>query len=59
MIIRPSHIALLAALPLLATAACGDRDRERPATEAASPASDEAARLRQSIEFGHLHAARI
>lgn len=50
MIIRPSHIALLAALPLLATAACGDRDREQPGTEAASPASDEAARLRQSIE---------
>jgi lipoprotein-anchoring transpeptidase ErfK/SrfK len=50
MIMRSSRFALLAALPMLATAACGDRDRERPATEAASPASDEAARLRQSIE---------
>ncbi|WP_262423626.1 L,D-transpeptidase family protein [Brevundimonas denitrificans] len=50
MIIRPSRFALLAALPLLATAACGDREPERAETEAASPASDEASRLRQSIE---------
>ena len=50
MIIRPSRFALLAALPLLATAACGDREPERTGTEAASPASDEASRLRQSIE---------
>ena len=50
MILRPSRFALLAALPLLGVSACGDRDREQPATEAASPASDEASRLRDSIE---------
>lgn len=47
---RPASLALLAALPLLATAACGDNDRERPQPEAISPANDEASRLRQSIE---------
>ena len=50
MILRPSRFALLAALPLLATAACGDREPDRRETEAASPAMDEASRLRQSIE---------
>ena len=50
MILRPSRFALLAALPLLAVTACGDRDRERPQTEASSPAMEEASRLRQSIE---------
>ena len=50
MILRPSRFALLAALPLLAVTACGDRDRERPQTEASSPAMQEASRLRQSIE---------
>ena len=50
MVLRPSRFTLLAALPLLAVTACGDRDREGPATEAASPASDEASRLRDSIE---------
>jgi len=50
MIIRPSRFALLAALPLLATAACGDREPDRPETQATSPATDEASRLRQSIE---------
>ncbi|MBU2167168.1 MAG: L,D-transpeptidase [Alphaproteobacteria bacterium] len=47
---RPAPLALLAALPLLATAACGDDARERSRTQASSPAQDEATRLRQSIE---------
>jgi len=47
---RPLPVVLLAALPLLATAACGDNERERPKPEASSPADDEASRLRQSIE---------
>lgn len=47
---RPAPLALLAALPLLATAACGDNNRERPQSEVSSPARDEATRLRQSIE---------
>ncbi|MBB5661525.1 L,D-transpeptidase family protein [Brevundimonas halotolerans] len=47
---RPLPVVLLAALPLLATAACGDNDRERSQLEASSPARDEATRLRQSIE---------
>jgi lipoprotein-anchoring transpeptidase ErfK/SrfK len=50
MILRPSRFALLAALPLLAVTACGDRDRESPQTESSSPAMQEASRLRQSIE---------
>lgn len=47
---RPAPLVLLAALPLLATAACGDNNRERPQPEVSSPARDEATRLRQSIE---------
>ncbi len=47
---RPAPLAVLAALPLLAMSACGDNDRERSRPEAASPANDEASRLRQSIE---------
>ncbi|MFN3816226.1 L,D-transpeptidase [Brevundimonas sp.] len=50
MIIRPSRLALLAALPLLATAACGDREPRQSQTEAANPVSNEASRLRESIE---------
>ena len=47
---RPAPLAVLAALPLLAMAACGDNDRDRSRPESTSPASDEASRLRQSIE---------
>lgn len=47
---RPASLAFLAALPLLATAACGDDARERSPTQASSPDRDEATRLRQSIE---------
>lgn len=47
---RPVCLALLATLPLLATAACGDDARERSPTQASSPDQDEATRLRQSIE---------
>ena len=50
MTFRPSRFALLAALPLLAVSACGDRDRKERQTEATSPATEEASRLRQSIE---------
>jgi lipoprotein-anchoring transpeptidase ErfK/SrfK len=47
---RPAPLAVLAALPLLAMAACGDNDRDPSRPEATSPANDEASRLRQSIE---------
>lgn len=47
---RPVRFALLAALPLLATAACGDDARESPPVEASQPGAEAASRLRQSIE---------
>lgn len=51
MIIRRRRpLALAAAFPLLALAACGDDTRDRSPPEASSPARDEASRLRQSIE---------
>jgi lipoprotein-anchoring transpeptidase ErfK/SrfK len=53
---RPAPLAVFAALPLLAMAACGDDARKRPRPEASSPARDEATRLRQSIESARLTA---
>jgi lipoprotein-anchoring transpeptidase ErfK/SrfK len=47
---RPVRFALLAALPLLATAACGDDARESRPVEPSRPGAEAASRLRQSIE---------
>ncbi len=47
---RPLRFALLAALPLLATAACGDDAREPRPVEATAPGADAATQLRDSIE---------
>lgn len=47
---RPYRLALLAALPLLATAACGRDAPEPPTVEASRPGAEAASRLRQSIE---------
>ncbi|MDY6925183.1 MAG: L,D-transpeptidase [Pseudomonadota bacterium] len=48
---RPAPLVLVAALPLLAAAACGDNAREsRSAPERADPAAAAASQLRQSIE---------
>lgn len=44
------RLALLAALPLLAVAACGDDAREERVVVASAPGSEAATRLRQSIE---------
>ena len=44
------RLALFAALPLLATAACGDDAPEPRVVEASAPGSEAATRLRQSIE---------
>ncbi len=47
---RPARLALLAALPLLAATACGDREPEPRSVEAVDPGAEAAVRLRQSIE---------
>ncbi|MFN3932982.1 MAG: L,D-transpeptidase [Brevundimonas sp.] len=48
---RPARFALVAALPLLAVAACGDNAQEpRAAPQRADPAATAASQLRQSIE---------
>ncbi|MBU1386026.1 MAG: L,D-transpeptidase [Alphaproteobacteria bacterium] len=48
---RPAHLALVAALPLLVVAACGDNAQETRSTpERADPAAAAASQLRQSIE---------
>ena len=47
---RPVRLSILAALPLLATAACGDEAREPRPVEARDPGAEAATRLRQSIE---------
>jgi lipoprotein-anchoring transpeptidase ErfK/SrfK len=47
---RRARLALFAALPLLAAAACGGDAREPRSVEASNPAADAASRLRDSIE---------
>jgi lipoprotein-anchoring transpeptidase ErfK/SrfK len=47
---RPFRLALFAALPLLATAACGDNTRQAAPATSSSPDSQAASQLRQSIE---------
>ncbi len=47
---RPVRLAILAALPLVATAACGDEARDPRPVEAREPGAQAASRLRQSIE---------
>jgi len=47
---RPSRLAVLALLPLLATAACGGDAREPRSVEASDPGAEAATRLRDSIE---------